>query len=116
MAMLDLVEMNKTCLMKMGWAFRKGKRSLQALELVGKYGRNGSTSNTLVVKATDSYIWKALTEQWSSFQEMEMWSIHNGTTINAWCDKWLDEQTMLSNHAIAFPDSFRIIVLSLWQS
>ena len=62
---------------------------------MGKYGRNGSTS--------DSYIWKAHADQWGTFQEMEIWAIHNGPTVNAWHDRWLDERTMLFDQAIVFP-------------
>lgn len=34
---------------------------------------------------------------------MEIWAIHNGPTVNAWHDRWLDERTMLFDQAIVFP-------------
>lgn len=90
-------------LMNMGWALKKGDNSLWAKVLKSKYGRDGMTDNSLIVKNTDSFIWKALAKFWPMFSETEMWSINNGSIVNAWKGRWLDDKCILSEFAPNLP-------------
>jgi hypothetical protein len=63
--------MNDACLMKLGWNLRQGKDSLWTQVLWGKYGRNSDETAELVVKHTDSNLWKAIVTLWPNLIEHE---------------------------------------------
>jgi hypothetical protein len=99
--------MNDACLMKLGWNLRQGKDSLWTQVLWGKYGRNSDGTAELVVKHTDSNLWKAIVTLWPNLIEHEYWAVGNDTSINFWTDKWIDDNSRICDLVTTIPDQAR---------
>lgn len=56
----NLITFNSACSMKLGWVLRQGEDKLWCQVLHGKYDRDVSDHNGLVVKPLDSPIWKQM--------------------------------------------------------
>ncbi|GAU19044.1 hypothetical protein TSUD_193810 [Trifolium subterraneum] len=87
--------MNDACLMKLGWNLHQGKDRLWTQVLWGKYGQNSDATAELVVKHTDSDLWKGIVMVWPNLMEHEYWAVGNGTSIKFWTDKWIDDRTRI---------------------
>ncbi|MCH84271.1 RNA-directed DNA polymerase (Reverse transcriptase), partial [Trifolium medium] len=99
--------MNDACLMKLGWNLRTKKESLWTQVLWGKYGRDGNATTELVVKHTDSNLWKTIADLWPRLIEHEYWAVGNGSSINFWTDKWLDDNTRIGDLVSVIPEEAR---------
>ncbi|XP_045810455.1 uncharacterized protein LOC123904892 [Trifolium pratense] len=84
-----LINMNKACLMKLGWALRTGQQALWIDVVKGKYVRQNSSIEDPIVRAQDSTLWKSLSTALHNFHMYEFWTIGDGATVNAWSDHWL---------------------------
>ncbi|PNY01940.1 ribonuclease H [Trifolium pratense] len=99
--------MNDACLMKLGWNLRTKKESLWTQVLWGKYVRDGNATTELVVKLTDSNLWKTIADLWPILIEHEYWAVGNGSSINFWTDKWLDDNTRIGDLVSVIPEEAR---------
>lgn len=117
----DLKVMNSACMMKMGWALRKGGDSLWSMVLKGKYGRGLIDDGRVEAKATDSFIWKAVVMAWNEIDNLHTWAIGNGESINVWRDNWIDPHTRLADIVQEIPHETRdwnlsdLIVANRWN-
>ena len=93
----NLITFNTACFMKLGWSFRHGEDKLWCQVLRGKYARDGSSDNGLVVKPSDSSIWKQMASVWSQINELSFWTIGNGVNISVWGDAWIMPGLKLSS-------------------
>jgi hypothetical protein len=91
-----LQPMNDACLMKMGWSLMTGEHSLWGDVLIGKYGRSGWSQKQISVSSSDSFLWKALARLWPELEFHRCWAVGNGSNVNVWTDKWIDDNTRLS--------------------
>jgi hypothetical protein len=102
-----LVQMNKACLMKLGWAIRSGEEALWIEVLQGNYGRGTSNLAYAEAKVQDSSLWKSLTNTWNLFNLYEFWTIGKGDTVKAWTDKWLFLEKSIQDIGIQVPDDMQ---------
>jgi len=84
-----LVNMNKACLMKLGWAIRSGVDALWIDVIRGKYGRDHPNFDRVSAKGQDSSLQKNLVTIWNDVNMYDFWAIGDGTLVNAWKDRWL---------------------------
>ncbi|KAK2380517.1 phragmoplast orienting kinesin [Trifolium repens] len=83
--------------MESSWSLINGEQSLWGDVLVGKYGREGWRQGRVAATPNDSALWKAIVKVWPNMEFHRCWSIGDGTTINFWTDKWIDEHTRISD-------------------
>lgn len=69
----------------------------------GKYGRGTLANVNHQVKVSDSPLWKALNGCWHDLKSIAAWSLGNGTSINIWKDKWINESLRLIDYATVIP-------------
>jgi ribonuclease HI len=100
-----LQPMNDACLMKMGWSLMTGEHSLWGDVLIGKYGRSGWSQKQISVSSSDSFLWKALARLWPELEFHRCWAVGNGSNVNVWTDKWIDDNTRLSELEINIPEA-----------
>lgn len=91
----NLNDMNTACLMKLAWNLKPEENKLWGRVLIGKYGRGTWANGEPQCKASDSYIWKALTACWDIIKGEVIWAVGDGNTINFWLDKWIDKTRSL---------------------
>jgi hypothetical protein len=111
LGMRRLVQMNKACLMKLGWAIRSGKEALWIEVIKGKYDRQNTNFEHVVVKAQDSSLWKSLVQTWHYFDLYEYWNIGKGDSVRAWSDKWLFTGTSIEDMGIMVPDNMQSMMV-----
>lgn len=58
----------------------------------------------IIVKLTNSFIWKGLAKTWSNLEDMESWEVGDGLAISLWNDIWVDSSTRLHNIVVHTPD------------
>jgi ribonuclease HI len=102
-----LHDVNTACLMKLGWSLMINEQSLWGDVMKGKYGRDGWTQGNVIAKPTDSPLWKAIVKSWPHLEHHRCWSIGNGTKINFWNDKWIDENIRIRDYVSNIPDAAR---------
>lgn len=78
---------NTTCIMKLGLDIRHDSNTLWCEVLRGKYGRGVKDRTTLIVKPTDSSLWKNIVKSWPLFEEFEFRAIGSGLDRKAWDGK-----------------------------
>ncbi|MCI28757.1 putative ribonuclease H protein [Trifolium medium] len=45
----------------------------------------------VTAKVHDSALWKAVVRSWPKLEENRCWSVGNGSNINFWSDKWIND-------------------------
>lgn len=80
--MQNLVDMNKACLLNLGWKYKNGENYVLCQVIKAKYARNNN-QNTMETKIIDSSLWENIVNIWPGLQEMTMWSIVNGEIMGA---------------------------------
>jgi ribonuclease HI len=83
--------------MKMGWALMIGEHSLWGDVLLGKYGRDGWNQGMIIVTPNDSALWKAIAKSWPELEQHKCWSLGDGSKVNFWNDKWINENLRISD-------------------
>jgi hypothetical protein len=87
----NLQIMNSACLMKLGWELRSGNEALWCRVIRGKYERVNIANDTIIVKAYDSSLWKAIVKLWPNFIQFQYCSVGDGLNTNAWSTCWVKE-------------------------
>jgi ribonuclease HI len=103
----NLQSMSEACLMKMGWSLMTGEHNMWGQVLRGKYGREGWRQGNITVKPSDSSLWKALARSWPKLELQCCWSVGNGSKVSFWDDKWIDENTRISDLDHPVPEEAR---------
>jgi hypothetical protein len=81
--------MNQACLLKLGWKLINGCNDFWCEVLKGKYGiTNLDSVNT--AKPTDSAVWKALTSLKTHLDINALWTVGDGSSIDAWSQAWIE--------------------------
>jgi hypothetical protein len=82
--------MNKACLMKLSWELNYGKNALWSEVLLGKYGRGVTDMLKVIVKPSDSSLWKNLVTLMPNIEANSFKAIGNGLNTYAWEEPWID--------------------------
>jgi hypothetical protein len=69
--------MNKACILKLGRKLQTGSQDLWCTVMWGKYRREEEQHN-VIVRSTDSHLWKAIVKLWPVLDDYGFWSIGNG--------------------------------------
>lgn len=110
----DSETVNKACIMKRGWSLRVKKDTLWSKVLWGKYGRNQQLEGPLIVRNSDSHLWRQIANTWKKLEEHVWWAIGKGTAVNVWQDCWLAPGVKLGNCGVDIPrDLFQLKVAAL---
>lgn len=80
--MQNLVDMNKACLLNLGWKYKNGENYVSCQVIKVKYARNNN-QNKMETKIIDSSLRENIVNIWPGLQEMTMWSIVNGEIVGA---------------------------------
>jgi hypothetical protein len=106
-----LDEMNKACILKLGWKLKIGTSDLWCEVLRGKYNFH-SFSNDTVVKKTDSSLWKHIVRLSASLNDYCFWSIGDGRNVDAWNDVWIEEGLRVSDLNLQIPELLQDVKVS----
>lgn len=84
----NLEDLNKVCVMKLGWKITSNTINLWCNIMRDKYR---ITKNTipLMYKGTYSSLLKEIVKSISELLDHGSWVVGDGKTINAWTDNWL---------------------------
>jgi hypothetical protein len=93
-----LHEMNKACLLKLGWKYQQDSDEYWCCVLKGKYGGRNSASNE--TRVTDSALWKNLTELNPILEKFSYWCVGDGRLIDAWSEAWIEEGLHIDQHVV----------------
>jgi hypothetical protein len=107
MGFKNLQMMNEACLLKMNWALVKGESGLWGQVLLGKYGRGREVKEGLVAHQADSNLWKTLVKLWPKLQEHVYWAVGNGSSINVWNDRWIEEGIRICDVVEHIPEAIK---------
>ncbi|KAK2417953.1 hypothetical protein QL285_040194 [Trifolium repens] len=99
--------MNQACLMKMGWSLMVEEQSLWGEVLLGKYGRDSWNQGLVTVTPNDSALWKAIAKVWPLLEQHKCWSLGDGSKVNFWHDKWINEHLRISDLVSNIPEESR---------
>jgi ribonuclease HI len=75
--------------------------------LRGKYGRGGWSQSNITANPSDSSLWKAIARSWPELELHRCWSVGNGNKVKFWDDKWIDDNSRLSDLALPIPEETR---------
>ncbi|PNY15946.1 ribonuclease H, partial [Trifolium pratense] len=100
-----LHNMNKACLMKLGWSMKRGDSALWIDVLKGKYAREHPNLDSIVAKNHDSSLWKSLSAMWKELDEFTVWSVGNGELVQAWKDRWIFVDKSIDELQVPVPEN-----------
>jgi ribonuclease HI len=85
----NLDVMNQACILKLGWKLNYGSTDFWCQVVKGKYGVH-SFANDIVLRPSDSSIWKALLRLKEQLISNTSWCIRNGNSVDAWNHVWIE--------------------------
>jgi hypothetical protein len=99
-----LHDMNKACLLKLGWKLQQDSNEYWCRVLKGKYG--GRTRVSSETCATDSSLWRNLAELNHILDKFSYWCVGDGRLIDAWSEAWIEEGLHIDQH-VSIPQHLR---------
>jgi ribonuclease HI len=93
-----LEEMNKACLLKLGWKLQTSSDEYWSHVLKGKYDDNSRTVGSY--RTTDSSLWKSLVKLNPILEQFSYWCVGDGRLIEAWIEEGLviDQVVSIPQH------------------
>lgn len=88
--------MNKVCILNFGRKLLSGLRDHWCVVMWDKYHRD-KEKNNIVVKSTNSHLWKAIVKLWPALYKYRFFSICNGMTMRICNDVWIDKGLLIGN-------------------
>lgn len=73
--MRKLDDMNKACLLKLGWKIKNADNSLRCQMMKDKYDVNINMIYGVEAKFYDSSLWKSIVSVWNTMNDMTYWEI-----------------------------------------
>jgi hypothetical protein len=98
--------MNQACLLKLGWKFNFGASDLWCEVLRGKYSCQ-TISENMVIKASDSSLWKNIVKVSPNLNKYSFWAVCNGQSVEAWTNAWVDVGLRVADLDLAIPEALQ---------
>jgi hypothetical protein len=97
-----LDNMNKACILKLGWKIYSGANDFWCQVRRGKYGCN-SLKTFSNVRVTDSSLWKAIVKPAPHLNNYGIWTVGDGKEVEAWNHMWIEVGLTISEMHINVP-------------
>jgi hypothetical protein len=97
-----LDNMNKACILKLGWKIYSGANDFWCQVRRGKYGCN-SLKKISNVRVTDSSLWKAIVKPAPHLNNYGIWTVGDGKEVEAWNHMWIEVGLTISEMHINVP-------------
>lgn len=92
--------MNKACIAKLGWNFKREDKALWCREVRGKYEKRILANHGVDAKVQDSSLWKNIVDNWELLESMSIWLVGDGISVRAQEDCWLGPGIRLEEYSI----------------
>jgi hypothetical protein len=103
--------MNKACILKLVRKLQTGSQDLWCTVMWGKYRREEEQHN-VIVRSTDSHLWKAIVKLWPVLDDYGFWSIGNGMNVSLCNDIWIDKDIRIRDLELDVPDQLKDVTVA----
>ncbi|CAN1800039.1 Putative ribonuclease H protein At1g65750 [Linum perenne] len=93
-------ELNRAFIMKLVWGVLSRPEELWVKVLTSKYLKRTDHGWMLARKSGFSAVWREMLRVWGHVEDGLQWTIRDGKRARFWLDKWVDDGTVLVDHAL----------------